>query len=126
MKIAIYGLTFDPIHQGHLILARGARELFGPEKVIFVPAAVSPFKDSPSASAAMRLSMLQAAIEGEVGFAVDDCELQRPPPSYTIDTIEEIRRRNGNEESYYLIAEDKLAALGKQHRFAEAINLLRL
>ena len=92
-KIGIYGGTFDPIHHGHVILAREARERLGLEKVVFVPAPVSPFKDSPAASAAMRLSMLQAAIKGEMGFAVDDCELQRPPPSYTIDTIEEIRER---------------------------------
>ncbi len=65
MKIGIYGGTFDPIHHGHLILAREARELFGFEKVIFVPAAVSPFKSSPAASAQVRLSMLRAAIEGE-------------------------------------------------------------
>ena len=70
MKIGIYGGTFDPIHHGHLILAREARETLGLEKVIFVPAAVSPFKKSPAASAKMRLLMLQAAIEGEDGFAV--------------------------------------------------------
>jgi nicotinate-nucleotide adenylyltransferase len=124
-KIGIYGGTFDPIHHGHLILAQEAREMLGVEKVIFVPAAVSPFRQSPAASAAMRLSMLQAAIEGEIGFALDDCELQRPPPSYTIDTIEEIRRRETNVEIYYLIGEDNVAALGKWHRFAELEKLVR-
>ena len=124
-KIGIYGGTFDPIHHGHLILAREAREMLGLEKVVFVPAPVSPLKDSPFASAAIRLSMLQAAIEGEVGFAVDDCELQRPPPSYTIDTIEEIRRREGDVEIYNLIGEDNVAALGKWHRFAELEKLVR-
>ena len=64
-KIAIYGGTFDPIHHGHLILAREAREMFGFKNVIFVPAAVSPLKESPAASAKMRLLMLRAAIEGE-------------------------------------------------------------
>src|SRR5438105_14074316 len=103
MKIAIYGGTFDPIHHGHLILAREAREILGLEKVIFVLATVSPFKDSPAASAAMRLSMLQAAIEGEMGFAVDDCELRRPPPCYTIDTIEDILRRESDVEIDNLI-----------------------
>ena len=99
--------------------------MLGLEKVVFVPAPVSPLKDSPFASAAIRLSMLQAAIEGEVGFAVDDCELQRPPPSYTIDTIEEIRRREGDVEIYNLIGEDNVAALGKWHRFAELEKLVR-
>jgi len=124
-KIGIYGGTFDPVHHGHLILAREAREILRLEKVIFVPAAASPFKDSPAASAAMRSSMLQAAIEDEMGFAVDDCELQRPPPSYTIDTIEEIRRREGDVEIYSFIGEDNVAALGKWHRFAELEKLVR-
>ena len=94
MKIAIYGGTFDPIHHGHLILARQAREVLGLERIIFVPAAISPFKKNPpAANGEMRLLMLRAAIEGETGFTVNDCELRRPPPSYTIDTVEEIRRR---------------------------------
>ena len=119
MKIGIYGGTFDPIHHGHLILAREARELFGFEKVIFVPAAVSPFKSSPAATAQVRLSMLRAAIEGEPGFELDDCELRRPPPSYAIDTIAEIRNRKGDAQIYYLIGEDNLPTLQKWHRFNE-------
>jgi nicotinate-nucleotide adenylyltransferase len=119
MKIGIYGGTFDPIHHGHLILAREARELFGFEKVIFVLAAVSPFKSSPAAKVQMRLSMLRAAIQDEPGFVVDDCELCRPPPSYAIDTIEEIRTREADAQLYYLIGEDNVPTLSKWHRFDE-------
>jgi nicotinate-nucleotide adenylyltransferase len=119
MKIGIYGGTFDPIHHGHLILAREARELFGFEKIIFVPAAISPFKSSPAASAQVRLSMLRAAIEGETKFELDDCELRRPPPSYTFDTIQEIRIRQRDAQIYYLIGEDNLPTLQKWHRFDE-------
>ena len=119
MKIGIYGGTFDPIHHGHLILAREARELLEFENVIFVPAAVSPFKSAPAASPQVRLSMLRAAIEGEPGFELDDCELRRPPPSYTIDTIEEIRTRKRDAQICYLIGEDNLPTLEKWHRFDE-------
>jgi nicotinate-nucleotide adenylyltransferase len=119
LKIGIYGGTFDPIHHGHLILAREAREMLGLDKVVFVPAAASPFKQSPVAGAEIRLSMLRAAIEGEVGFAVDDCELRRPAPSYTIDTVEQIRTRERDTEVYYLIGEDNVSELPKWHRFSQ-------
>lgn len=125
MKIAIYGGTFDPVHHGHLILAREALETFGFEKVIFVPAAVSPFKESPVASAKLRLLMLRAAIEGEAGFVVDDCELRRPAPSYTIETVEEIQRRESNAEIHYLVGEDNVPTLGKWHRFDELKKMVR-
>ena len=124
-KIGIYGGTFDPIHHAHLILAREAREILALEKIIFVPAAISPGKDSPVASAEMRLSMLRAAIKGETGLVVDECELNRPPPSYTIDTIEEIRRREVDSEIYYLIGEDNLSALASWHRFDRLQKMVR-
>ncbi|MEY2531552.1 MAG: nicotinate-nucleotide adenylyltransferase [Verrucomicrobiota bacterium] len=124
-KIGIYGGTFDPIHHGHLILAREAFETLEFEKVIFVPAAVSPLKASPTASAQIRLSMLRAAIEAETGFALDDCELRRPPPSYAIDTVEEIRQRETNTEIHYLIGEDNVAALASWHRFNELEKMVR-
>jgi nicotinate-nucleotide adenylyltransferase len=124
-KIGIYGGTFDPIHHAHLILAREASEELGLEKVIFVPAAVSPHKNSPVASAEMRLSMLRAAIEGETAFAVDECELRRTSPSYAIDTVEEIQQRQAGSEIFYLIGEDNVTALASWHRFERLQKMVR-
>jgi nicotinate-nucleotide adenylyltransferase len=123
-KIGIYGGTFDPIHHAHLILAREARESLGLEKVIFVPAATSPFRDSPVASMEIRLSMLQAAIEGEPAFVADDCELRRSPPSYTIDTVEKIRQREGSAQLYYLLGQDNIETLPSWHRFEDLERLV--
>jgi nicotinate-nucleotide adenylyltransferase len=125
-KIGIYGGSFDPIHHGHLILAREARETLDLEKLIFVPALVSPFKDRPpTASADIRLKMLHAAIEGEEGFEIDDCELRRPPPSWTIDTVEKIGQRETDSEIYLLVGEDTVATLDRWRRFDELQKMVR-
>jgi len=124
-KIGVYGGTFDPIHHAHLILAREACEKLDLEELIFVPAAVSPHKGSPAASAEMRLSMLRAAIEGEIAFAVDDCELRRAPPSYTIDTVEEIQQRQTGSEIFYLVGEDNVAELASWHCFERLQKMVR-
>ena len=125
-KIAIYGGTFDPIHHGHLIVAREALERLGTEEVIFIPARVSPLrKTAPVARDEIRLLMIQAAIENEPGFAVDDCELRRPSPSYTIDTVEQIRQRKGDAAIYCLIGEDNVRKLTKWRRFADLEKMVR-
>jgi len=125
-KIGIYGGTFDPIHHGHLIIAREVLETLGLERVIFVPARVSPFKKAaPIASGEIRLSIMRAAIENEAGFAVDDCELHRTPPSYTIDTVEEIRRHECDASIYCLIGEDNVEQLPQWHRFPELEKIVR-
>jgi len=125
-KIAIYGGTFDPVHHAHLILARHAIETLGLDKVILVPAAISPLKKAaPVASGEVRLAMLQAAIKGEPEFEVDECELLRPPPSYTIDTVEEIRRRECDAAIYCLIGEDNVEQLPRWHRFNELKKMVR-
>jgi nicotinate-nucleotide adenylyltransferase len=123
-RIGIYGGTFDPIHHGHLILAREAREQLELEKVVFVPAATSPFKDAPVTPAADRLAMLQAAIADEPGFAIDEVELHRPPPSYTIDTIESISAREPGAELFCLIGRDNVNGLTKWHRFSDLEKLV--
>jgi len=125
-KIAIYGGTFDPIHSAHLILAREAIETLGLHSIILIPAAISPLKKSaPVASGEVRLEMLQAAIKGEPEFEVNECELLRPPPSYTIDTVEEIRRRECDASVYCLIGDDNVDQLSRWHRFAELEKIVR-
>jgi nicotinate-nucleotide adenylyltransferase len=125
-KIAIYGGTFDPVHHAHLILAREAIETLGLDKVILVPAAMSPLKKAvPVAGGEVRLAMLRAAIKGEPEFEVDECELLRPPPSYTVDTVEEIRQRECDAALYCLIGEDNVEQLPKWHRFAKLEKLVR-
>ena len=125
-KIAIYGGTFDPVHHAHLILARDAIETLGLDKVILVPAAISPLKKAaPVAGGEVRLAMLKAAIKGEPEFEVDECELLRPPPSYTIDTVEEIRRRECDADIYCLIGEDNVEQLPRWHRFADLEKAVR-
>ena len=125
-KIAIYGGTFDPVHHAHLILAREAIETLDLHKVILVPAAISPLKKAaPVARGEVRLAMLRAAIEGEPEFEVDECELLRPAPSYTIDTVEEICRRERDAAIYCLIGEDNVEQLPRWHRFVELEKMVR-
>lgn len=125
-KIAIYGGTFDPVHHAHLILARQAIETLGLVKVILLPAAISPLKKAaPVASGEVRLAMLQVAVKGEPEFEVNECELLRPPPSYTIDTVEDIRRRECDAAIFCLIGEDNVEQLPRWHRFAELEKIVR-
>jgi len=125
--IGIFGGTFDPIHNGHLILARDAIEQLPVDEVIFVPAALSPHKlggTSPT-SAEIRLEMLRAAIEGEPQLCLDGMELARPAPSFTIDTIEVFRTRQPDAQFFFLIGEDNVAQLSSWHRFAELAKMVQ-
>ena len=118
MKIGIYGGTFDPIHHGHLILSRQACEELKLDQLIFVPAALSPFKKNPAkANGELRLAMLRAAIQSQQDFIADDCELKRTPPSYSIDTVLQVRERDPNAELFWLIGADNVSGLKKWHRF---------
>jgi nicotinate-nucleotide adenylyltransferase len=125
-KIGIYGGSFDPIHCGHLILGRDACEQLHLDTLYFVPARLSPFRGrSPLAGAELRLEMIRAAIDGEAAFIADDCELRRPPPSYAIDTVSEIRARETDGEVHFLVGEDNLESLPQWHRFEDLAKLVR-
>ncbi len=125
-RVGIYGGTFDPIHHGHLLLARAALEELALQKVIFVPAALSPHKlDQEPTAPTIRLQMLRAAIDGEPGFEIDLCELERPAPSYAIETVERMRCEDSAWELFYFIGADNLAGLSTWHRIRELRNLVR-
>jgi len=124
-KIGIFGGTFDPIHHAHLILARDAIEQLQLDELLFIPAAISPHKlDQTPAPADARVEMLRAAIGGEPQFCLDTLELERPGPSYAVETVEALRLREPDAQFVYLIGEDNVARLSTWHRFAELSQMV--
>ena len=125
MKLGLYGGTFDPIHHGHLILAREALERLALDRVVFIPAAQSPFKlASAPAPAELRLEMVRAAVAGEARFEVDDCEVRRAGTSFTIDTVEAVRSRHPGAELFWFIGHDHIRELAKWRRSEELQRLV--
>jgi nicotinate-nucleotide adenylyltransferase len=101
--IGIMGGTFDPVHFGHLRLAQEAAEILGLECVRWVPAGQPWHRTSPRASAAHRLEMVRLAIERNSLFELDDAEIRQTSPSYTVETLERLRRDLGTERSFVLL-----------------------
>jgi nicotinate-nucleotide adenylyltransferase len=125
MRIGIYGGTFDPVHHGHLILARQALEEFKLDRLIFVPAAESPFKlHNHTVPASDRLAMLRLAIKAEDRFEVDALEIERGGVSYSIDTVKMFRSRDPEAELFFLVGEDNAYRLTEWHRFEELRKLV--
>jgi nicotinate-nucleotide adenylyltransferase len=113
-RFAIFGGSFNPIHNGHLAMARQALVFLRLERVIFVPASLSPHKrgDHEMASPGDRLAMCRAAIRGRPGFAVWDGEINRGGVSYTINTLRVLRKFYGKKtQIFFLVGADALADL---------------
>lgn len=114
-----YGGTFDPVHNGHLAVARAARDVAGAQ-VFLLPAADPPHKGPTHANAQQRARMLDLALAGETGLKVDRRELYREGPSYTIDTLLELRAELGDDVPIaWLIGGDSLNQLHTWHRWNE-------
>jgi nicotinate-nucleotide adenylyltransferase len=93
-SLGVFGGTFDPIHIAHLAVAEEAAEAMGLERILFVPAGEPPHKPGREITPGVhRLAMVELAIAGNDRFAVDRLELERPGPSYTVDTLEALRSR---------------------------------
>lgn len=127
MKIGIFGGTFDPIHFGHLQLARNARVQFSLDKVIFVPAFQSPHKqDVPSITpAAHRYEMVRIAIESEPHCGLSDSELKRQGISYTFDTLIEFEKQYPGAEFFLILGKDAFEGLDAWHRAPELKQKVR-
>jgi nicotinate-nucleotide adenylyltransferase len=122
--IGILGGTFNPVHTGHLILAQCALETLDLEKVLFVPCASPPHKDSSGlASARHRMAMLESAIEEDLRFELCDLEIKRGGRSYSIDTVKELRSIYSYRKLHFIVGTDTLPEL---HLWKDVYELLEL
>ena len=127
MNIGIYGGSFDPPHIGHLILAECAREALSLDRVLFVPAWVSPFKEGETRlPAGLRAEMVQLAISGNNHFDGEYWEVHREQVSYTIDTLRHIRKHHPGDSLYLLMGSDTYRDFPAWKEPEEIISLVTL
>jgi len=125
--IGIFGGTFDPIHHGHLRAALEVAEALALATVRFVPCGVPPHRAAPHAPAGERRSLIVEAIADEARFALDARELERTGPSYTVDTLRELRAELGARQPLVLlVGADACAGLERWHRWRELFELAHL
>jgi nicotinate-nucleotide adenylyltransferase len=125
--IAILGGTFNPIHLGHLHLAKQLQASLGFDSIRFMPAALPALKDVPSATADQRAELVKISIENQAHFTLDTRELSRSGVSYTIDTLISLREALGNEVIIcWLMGSDAFANLNAWHRWQELLDYAHL
>lgn len=124
--LLFFGGSFDPIHIGHLILARDVREFFSYQKVVFIPAYISPFKvrKGHSAPPEDRLNMLLLAIRGVRYFSIEPYELERKDVSYTLYTVKYLRAKYGLKKVHWLMGDDTFLQFHKWFKWKELLNYL--
>jgi nicotinate-nucleotide adenylyltransferase len=112
-KIGIFGGTFDPIHQGHLIVAEQVAQTLGFEHVIFVPGGIPPHKPASSikASAENRFDMVEAAIQDNEKFSIDRVEIDAGEPMYSVDTVPLVKKRHEGDEWFFIAGADEVSDL---------------
>ncbi|MDX9710218.1 MAG: nicotinate-nucleotide adenylyltransferase [Trichloromonas sp.] len=127
MKLGILGGTFNPIHLAHLRIAEEVREARALDRVLFIPAAVPPHKplagDIPFAQ---RLAMVEAAIADHPAFAVSDIENRRPGKSYSVHTLEALRREAPAAELFFIIGLDSFRDLSTWKEYQRLFDLTHL
>jgi nicotinate-nucleotide adenylyltransferase len=114
-KIGLLGGTFDPIHMAHLLIAEDAREMLGLDTILFIPAGKPWLKaDQKVSESEHRLAMVELAISSNPHFGVSDIEVKRPGPTYTVDTLEQLRvEYDPNTEIHLILGMDSLKELAR-------------
>lgn len=124
-KLGVMGGTFDPAHNGHLAVAEYARVCLDLDEVVFVPAGRQWLKDGETISpAADRLAMVEAAIGSSAQFSVSRVDIDRPGPTYTVDTLADLSRTRGADVELYLVVGTD--ALSELHRWREPSRVLTM
>ena len=123
----LFGGTFDPIHRGHLASLLELQQRLQPDAVRLLPAKAPPHRTEPGATPAERLAMVQAAVAGHPGLIADGRELRRDGPSYSRDTVAELRRELGADCALaWVLGSDAFAAFCSWHRWRQLLELAHL
>ncbi len=117
LPLGVFGGTFDPIHCGHLELAREVRKALALASVRVVPAGDPPHRAAPVATAAQRLAMVELAVEGVDGLVADRREIDRPGRSYTVLTLASLRAEFATQSLVLIVGADAFAGLPAWHRW---------
>lgn len=126
MRIGVFGGTFDPVHEGHLRPVEAAAMKFDLRRVIYVPARWSPYKDSTPTDPRHRVAMLALALAGRPDWSIDLQELDREPPSWTIDTLRSIQAHGLQDELWLLMGTDVLAGFARWREPEEILKIARV
>jgi nicotinate-nucleotide adenylyltransferase len=126
MRIGVFGGTFDPVHFGHLRTVEAAALKFGLRRVIYVPARVSPHKSAPPTDSRHRVAMLALALAGRPDWSISLLELEREPPSYTVDTLAAVSAEHPGDELWLLMGTDTLQTFDRWKSPTEILRLARL
>ena len=125
--VGVLGGTFNPIHHGHLILARAAKEALGLDRILLVPNVRSPLRrEEALAPADLRLRMLEAAVSEEAGLEACGVEVRRKGTSYTVETLEELRRIHPEAHLHFFVGADSLETLDRWVRIDDILRLATL
>jgi len=125
-RIGLFGGSFDPVHNAHVALARSALEALALDEVRWIPAGQPWQKTRKLADAAHRRAMVALAIEGEPRFVLDPIELQRPGPSYMLDTVVELQAAQPDAQWFLIIGQDQQAGLPTWHGAEELTRRVTL
>lgn len=125
-SIGILGGAFDPVHFGHLRPALDVAEQFDLDSIHLIPSARPPHRKPPLATPKQRLTMLQLAVKNNPKFVVDDRELHRKGPSYTIDTLLSLRQDYPESPLYLMLGTDAFAHIQTWHRWDELLDLAHI
>lgn len=126
-QLGILGGTFDPIHLGHLFIAQEAAAAARLDRVLFIPTGQPPHRSQmPLASPAERADMVRLAVAGNALFELSEIELNRPGPSYTIDTLRALAAGSPDCSLYFILGADSLADLPEWRQPDEILELARV
>jgi len=124
--MGIFGGTFDPIHYAHLRTAFELQQALRLKEIRFLPAGNPPHRDQPLADAQLRLQMVQLATAGQAGFVVDDREVRKEGPSYSVETLAELRHEYPDRSLCLIVGMDAFLSLPKWYQWRELLQLAHL